>query len=145
MRENNGSVLVVIMCGRNILLVREPGRRLPTYWKLPGGEIEDGETPEQAAIREIDEEIGIDLSTQKTVLLSETPQVGRSGSYIQHLFGCEVPYHAITNHDGKVVVRYDKEGEMLESTCFDIGEVERMVDFMPKHFNMLRAMHKQPA
>jgi 8-oxo-dGTP pyrophosphatase MutT (NUDIX family) len=32
-----------------------------SQWALPGGRIDDGETPEQAALRETDEEIGVRL------------------------------------------------------------------------------------
>ena len=31
------------------------------YWLLPGGAIESGETPEEAAVREVKEETGIDV------------------------------------------------------------------------------------
>ncbi len=51
--------------GRQVLLsVRHaPGvSGLDGKWELPGGKIEFGETPEQAIVREIREEIGIDVS-----------------------------------------------------------------------------------
>lgn len=32
-----------------------------TYWEVPGGHVESGESHQAAAVREIDEELGIDL------------------------------------------------------------------------------------
>jgi putative (di)nucleoside polyphosphate hydrolase len=45
-------------------------RRLdtPDAWQMPQGGIDDGESPEQAALRELEEEIG----TRKAVILAET-------------------------------------------------------------------------
>lgn len=40
-------------------------------WVIPGGGIDEGETKEQAVIREVQEEVGIDISTASVRLLPE--------------------------------------------------------------------------
>lgn len=42
---------------------RPPGKAYAGYWEFPGGKIEAGETVVDAAIREIDEELGIRIRT----------------------------------------------------------------------------------
>ena len=41
---------------------RAPGRSMAGKWEFVGGKIEDGETPEDALIREIREELGVACS-----------------------------------------------------------------------------------
>jgi 8-oxo-dGTP diphosphatase len=45
--------------GRVLVIRRGPGVMLPGYWCPPSGRIEAGETPEQAVIREVAEELGL--------------------------------------------------------------------------------------
>ena len=44
---------------RILLIHRNDGRR--SHWELPGGKVERGETAEEAAVRELQEELGVDV------------------------------------------------------------------------------------
>ena len=59
-------ILLVAACalidadGRVLIAQRPPGKTLAGLWEFPGGKVEPGETPEEALIRELREEIGIE-------------------------------------------------------------------------------------
>jgi 8-oxo-dGTP diphosphatase len=54
--------------GRILLARRTDGRDLAGLWEFPGGKREPGETPEQALIRELDEELGIQVEVDEPVI-----------------------------------------------------------------------------
>ncbi len=53
------AIAVVEHDGRFLIGQRPPGVALAGLWEFPGGKIEQGETPEAAAIRECLEETGL--------------------------------------------------------------------------------------
>jgi 8-oxo-dGTP diphosphatase len=60
-----------------LLLTREPGGR-PGRWLLPGGGVEHGEHPEQAVVREVREETGLDARVGSLrEVVSDVTIVGR--------------------------------------------------------------------
>jgi 8-oxo-dGTP diphosphatase len=44
---------------RLLIAQRPQGKALAGLWEFPGGKVDDGESPEAALIRELDEELGI--------------------------------------------------------------------------------------
>ena len=55
------SAVALIDADDRVLLAQRPeGKSMAGLWEFPGGKVQDGETPEAALIRELDEELGID-------------------------------------------------------------------------------------
>jgi 8-oxo-dGTP pyrophosphatase MutT (NUDIX family) len=79
----NRSVAFVVRDGK--ILVEKMCFRERSFYALPGGGIEPGETPEQAAIRELKEECGLDGTVIRK--LAEVYNQGRT----EHSFEVSVP------------------------------------------------------
>ncbi|MCX7297294.1 MAG: 8-oxo-dGTP diphosphatase MutT [Hyphomicrobiales bacterium] len=47
--------------GRVLLAQRPQGKSMAGLWEFPGGKVEPGETPERSLIRELKEELAIDV------------------------------------------------------------------------------------
>ena len=56
------AVALVDPDGRVLLAERPAGKSMAGLWEFPGGKVNTGETPEAALIRELAEELGIDVT-----------------------------------------------------------------------------------
>jgi 8-oxo-dGTP diphosphatase len=62
------SIVIVAACallneeGAVLIAKRPLGRPLAGLWEFPGGKVEAGEEPEEALVRELEEELGIEVA-----------------------------------------------------------------------------------
>jgi 8-oxo-dGTP pyrophosphatase MutT (NUDIX family) len=84
------SAAIIEIDGKIALMKRI--RNNQEYYVFPGGGMEPGETPEEAAIREIKEELGIDIEIEKliTTVSFNSLQYYFKGKYIKGEFGTGV-------------------------------------------------------
>lgn len=75
------STAIITHQGR-VLMVRRREQEGRLLWAFPGGGIEAGESPEEAAVREVAEEVGLDV--EATAVLGDRvhPQTGRHMTYV---------------------------------------------------------------
>ncbi len=64
-----GTKLALINNGQVLVMLRDdnPSINFPGMWDFPGGAREHGESPIQVAVREVKEELGIDISSEGVV------------------------------------------------------------------------------
>jgi 8-oxo-dGTP pyrophosphatase MutT (NUDIX family) len=66
--------LLVDRQGRVLLGLRSPHKKAwPDHWDSIGGKVEAGEAPEQAMIREVKEEVAVDVGTSRRSTRSPSP------------------------------------------------------------------------
>jgi 8-oxo-dGTP diphosphatase len=125
-------ILLVAACalvdadGRVLLAKRPPGKPLAGLWEFPGGKIEPGETPEAALIRELEEELGIQIAGRCLAPLSFA-----SHSYPD--FHLLMPLYVCRRWDGDIEAR---QGQQLAWV-----RAQRLADYaMPPADEPLKAV-----
>ena len=74
--------------GRVLITKRPIGKEMAGLWEFPGGKIEEGETPEQALIRELKEELNIETKGSCLAPLSFASHQYEKFHLLMPLFKC---------------------------------------------------------
>ena len=98
------AVALVDRDGRVLIAKRPEGKAMAGLWEFPGGKVDAGETPEAALIRELDEELGIQVPARCLAPLT-------FASHAYDEFHLLMPLYVCRNWDGIVAAR---EGQDLK-------------------------------
>ena len=80
--ERPGIAAAVIVRDRRVLLIRRKQREGSLLWAFPSGQIEAGETPEQAAVREAKEEVALTTTAKRRLGERVHPASKRRMTYV---------------------------------------------------------------
>lgn len=106
------NITLVVACalvdsdGRVLVAARPSGKSMAGLWEFPGGKVEAGETPEAALIRELKEELSIDVTAACLAPLS-------FASHAYDEFHLLMPLYVCRKWDGQITPREEQETQWL--------------------------------
>ena len=106
------NITLVVACalvdsdGRVLVAARPSGKSMAGLWEFPGGKVEVGETPEAALIRELKEELSIDVTAACLAPLS-------FASHAYDEFHLLMPLYVCRKWDGQIAPREGQETQWL--------------------------------
>jgi 8-oxo-dGTP diphosphatase len=87
--------------GRILIAKRPPGRSLAGLWEFPGGKVEPGESPEHALVRELAEELGIEIAAADLAPLTFASHAYPDFHLLMPLFLCRRWRGEVRPHEGQ--------------------------------------------
>src|SRR5580693_6293520 len=95
------AVALVDADGRVLLAQRPAGKMMAGLWEFPGGKVQEGETPEAALIRELKEELGIDVTESCLAPLTFASHRYERFHLLMPLYVCRRWQGSVTAHEGQ--------------------------------------------
>ena len=103
------TVLLVAACalvdpdGRVLIARRPEGKPMAGLWEFPGGKVEPGELPEATVIRELKEELGIDITEACLAPLTFASHSYEEFHLLMPLYICRRWEGSVTAQEGQEV------------------------------------------
>lgn len=114
---------------RFLLAQRPPGKVYAGYWEFPGGKLEAGESPHQALIRELREELGIEVTAC-------APWLTRQFTYPHATV--RLHFWRVTAWDGEIGVSAPLEHAAVD--WLEIGKTATVSPILPANDPILKAL-----
>jgi 8-oxo-dGTP diphosphatase len=95
------AVALVDADGRVLIARRPEGKPMAGLWEFPGGKVEDGERPELTLIRELKEELGIDVTEACLAPLTFASHAYEKFHLLMPLYVCRRWQGTVTSLEGQ--------------------------------------------
>ncbi|BAD86473.1 probable 8-oxo-dGTPase, MutT homolog, NUDIX hydrolase family [Thermococcus kodakarensis KOD1] len=119
------TVDAVIVYNNGIVLIKRKNEPFKDHYALPGGFVEYGETVEEALLREVKEETGLDVKPVKLVGVYSRPDRDPRGHTVTVAFLCIGEGELKAGDDAKEVFVFPIEEALNLPLAFDHGEILR--------------------
>ncbi|MGB0749094.1 MAG: (deoxy)nucleoside triphosphate pyrophosphohydrolase [Magnetospiraceae bacterium] len=97
------AVALIDADGRILMAQRPPGKHLAGLWEFPGGKVHEDETPEAALVRELKEELGIDVTRSCLAPLTFGSHAYEDFHLLMPLFACRTWRGMVTAQEDQVL------------------------------------------
>jgi 8-oxo-dGTP diphosphatase len=111
---------LIVQDGKMLVCQRTRHQTMPLKWEFPGGKIEDGEQPQHALRRELEEELGIDA------------EIGEEIAHIRHHYktgsSVELRFYVVREFKGEIENRIFRDvrwSSQAELPTYDFLEADR--------------------
>ena len=95
------AVALIDRDGRVLIAQRPQGKSMEGLWEFPGGKVESGETPEDALVRELYEELGIETWSSCLAPLTFASHGYSDFHLLMPLFACRKWYGTPKSKEGQ--------------------------------------------
>ena len=122
----DGKYLII----RRTKIKRGKPNSLPEYWDIPGGMVEDGEMPKDAAIRETKEEVNLDITIGPILHEDSNYDKEKGTVFTRIVYQAEL---LEGQDESDIILQKDEHSEyMLVS---DISSIDKIVDYLEDTIN----------